>query len=949
MIRRNRIHTTLLLLASLLPAPHALTADHVVHPGQSIQAAIDAAQDNDRVIVKPGVFNEALEVIQKSIEIVGEGGAALTVINATGLRRSGIYVANYGSGYGYSWPDTVSIQGFTIRGGEGSGESPDFELGGGIFLDYYAMAVITDCVLENNQALYGGGICAFVDHLSDQNGEPEFLPRLVRCTIRNNSAVAGGGAYGKLWVQDCEFIGNSAQTDGGGTAHAIRVDRSRFVGNSAGGRGAGSYGLTPAPGEDVFLAYPTRIHDCVYENNVAGVSAGGAEIDLRAAAPFGIEVLRSRFIANSAPIAMDLRVALATDGDPTLLKARVDSCLFVNAGSTSSILAAGSEGERRLRGSTFYGARLDGHFSAVNCVLAGTPTPLASSANGSFEHCIAPLALSGPGNLIGDPLLADPAGGDFHLTSASPCIDVGDPATEGYFDGAFDIEGTPRVLGNAVDIGAYETAPDCNGDGVADWIGIFDGRIVDCDLNLVPDSCEPVLDCDGNGVHDPCDVGLGLVDDCNGNFVPDSCETDVLSDADHDGVLDACQYLRVPQDFATIQDAIDGATEPYKPITVDDGIYGGPGNTKLDFKGKGLILRSLRGAQHTILDGDGSAHAVSFKSKFEGTTRIEGFTIRGGSGVGGAIRIPVPSKLEIVRCILEDNVSTSGGGAIHATLGANVHLERCVIRLNRAAVGGGAIFASGPSTEIEIDHCTFAWNVALGTPGVQGVKAGGALLVANSARMIVRDSIFAGNSAPLGGVAHATDALTRCEIDRSLLDLGPSAVTTANGALAALDPENLAGDPGFIDAFGGDVHLAPNSQCLDRGTMTELDFEGDPIMGVADLGADEFHLHLYASGGLTPGAALTLVVVGPAAQGPVLLLASANRFVPPLATVFGPLEVAPPYFGGGPIVIATSLHGGSIQLAIPIHAALPPGIEIHVQALVAGASSPLTHAIRLAN
>ena len=53
-----------------------------------------------------------------------------------------------------------------------------------------------------------------------------------------------------------------------------------------------------------------------------------------------------------------------------------------------------------------------------------------------------------------DPLFADASTGDFHLQPASPMIDAGYPGTPDLPD--FDIEGTPRVLGNSVDIGAYE-------------------------------------------------------------------------------------------------------------------------------------------------------------------------------------------------------------------------------------------------------------------------------------------------------------------------------------------------------------------------------------------------------------------------------------------------------------------------------------------------------------
>ncbi|MBK8637069.1 MAG: right-handed parallel beta-helix repeat-containing protein [Chromatiaceae bacterium] len=53
-----------------------------------------------------------------------------------------------------------------------------------------------------------------------------------------------------------------------------------------------------------------------------------------------------------------------------------------------------------------------------------------------------------------DPLFVDATSGDLHLMPASPMIDTGYPATPDLPD--FDLDGTPRVLGESVDIGAYE-------------------------------------------------------------------------------------------------------------------------------------------------------------------------------------------------------------------------------------------------------------------------------------------------------------------------------------------------------------------------------------------------------------------------------------------------------------------------------------------------------------
>jgi hypothetical protein len=76
---------------------------------------------------------------------------------------------------------------------------------------------------------------------------------------------------------------------------------------------------------------------------------------------------------------------------------------------------------------------------------------------------------------------------------------------------------------------------DCNGNGIADHCDIAAGTSLDCDLNDVPDECQPDCngdgipdvcedDCNDNGIADPCDIALGTSEDCNFNGIPDECD-----------------------------------------------------------------------------------------------------------------------------------------------------------------------------------------------------------------------------------------------------------------------------------------------------------------------------------------------------------------------------------------------------------------------------------------
>jgi len=101
-------------------------------------------------------------------------------------------------------------------------------------------------------------------------------------------------------------------------------------------------------------------------------------------------------------------------------------------------------------------------------------------------------------------------------------------------DGSID-DGTASVL--------LQREPDCNGNGVPDYLDIANGTSQDCNANSVPDECDIAsgmsADCNGNGIPDECDIAAGTSADCDGNGIPDECEL-AGNDCNGNGVLDAC-------------------------------------------------------------------------------------------------------------------------------------------------------------------------------------------------------------------------------------------------------------------------------------------------------------------------------------------------------------------------------------------------------------------------
>jgi hypothetical protein len=112
-----------------------------------------------------------------------------------------------------------------------------------------------------------------------------------------------------------------------------------------------------------------------------------------------------------------------------------------------------------------------------NTIIWGNMAPLGTqvylwetNSQASFYHCNIEggqegFAGSGSGgafvgeyinNLDTDPLFESSAQGNFRLTNVSPCIDAGMPDTTGLMIPETDLDGELRIVGNHIDMGAYE-------------------------------------------------------------------------------------------------------------------------------------------------------------------------------------------------------------------------------------------------------------------------------------------------------------------------------------------------------------------------------------------------------------------------------------------------------------------------------------------------------------
>ena len=175
--------------------------DPLLVPGEhaTIQAALDAAQSGDLVLVADGTYmgagNRNLDFKDKAIYLRSVGGAANCIIDCQALDRG----FNFHSG---ETADAV-VDGFTIKNGGGQ------SYGAGIYCSS-SSPTITNCTIVNNSTTWqGGGIYC------NTSG-----PVISNCTIANNSAVEGGAVFCQgepgPTIINCAITDNTAQDYGGG-------------------------------------------------------------------------------------------------------------------------------------------------------------------------------------------------------------------------------------------------------------------------------------------------------------------------------------------------------------------------------------------------------------------------------------------------------------------------------------------------------------------------------------------------------------------------------------------------------------------------------------------------------------------------------------------------------------------------------------------------------------
>jgi len=157
------------------------------------------------------------------------------------------------------------------------------------------------------------------------------------------------------------------------------------------------------------------------------------------------------------------------------------------------------------------------------------------------------------------------------------------------------------------------------------------------------------------------------------------------------------KIVHVPDDYATIQDGIDAATEG-DTVVVANGIYKGLGNVNLDFKGKAIEVKSQNGPGECIIDCENKddTRGFHFHNGEISDSVLAGFTIKNGRAspnwpgyFGGGIWCDNNSSPRIMNNVIVDNWSGWGGGGIACMHDSSPIIVNNTIRGNTAKKDGG--------------------------------------------------------------------------------------------------------------------------------------------------------------------------------------------------------------------------------------------------------------------
>jgi hypothetical protein len=265
------------------------------------------------------------------------------------------------------------------------------------------------------------------------------------------------------------------------------------------------------------------------------------------------------------------------------------------------------------------------------------------------------------------------------------------------------------------------------------------------------------------------------------------------------------------------------------------------------------------------------------------------FTGNKSNVFGGGGMYNKNSNLTITNCTITYNISVGNydGGGMH-NQNSNLTITNCTIAHNIAESdeeGGSGGGISNDSSSLNLTNCTFSDNLASGIINNTGTGHGGGMFNRNNSNVTMINCTFNNNSASKNGGGVYTYSsglsLTNCTFSNNSAGRGgggmynySSSPTLSNCILwgnygsqiynfsnsvptiSFSDVQggwtgtgNINADPCFVNSLVGDLHLLPDSPCINTGNPafvarpdeTDIDSEPRVMLGRVDMGADEFN------------------------------------------------------------------------------------------------------------
>jgi predicted outer membrane repeat protein len=399
------------------------------NPCATIGRAVDVAVSGDPVQVAAGIYTETLD-INKSIAILGEDREN-TIIQAhahAGMAERNVIRLGGGASV------EVEIADVTIRHGRAVGELDLANLpniaGGGIFNDGVTLSV-ERTIVTANWSLLGGGVLQRHSSLE-----------LFDVIFSGNFAINGGGMINmqdsSSSLLNVDFYGNTTLTGGGLTNFEnsyLELVNVVFSGNFTDSLGGGMGN---------FSGSTAIMINVLFSGNRAGDGGGGIYNHQST-----MIVINGTFNANVAGFGG------AIMNSESILTRLYNTIIWNNIAHNQNASSVSPSIDNQASTPEIAHSLIEHSGGSIGW------NPLTGDDHGE--------------NLDADPMFVDEldpetdflsVGGNLRLNSGSPAIDAG--ANELYEPGALpvdvttDLDGQQRIVGPAVDMGAYEYQPDPN-------------------------------------------------------------------------------------------------------------------------------------------------------------------------------------------------------------------------------------------------------------------------------------------------------------------------------------------------------------------------------------------------------------------------------------------------------------------------------------------------------